>query len=128
MGVCKLRLQFFFVLSALSESAIFFGIIIYYLIKILAILHFISNFSKGVLEYHAISHLIFNFSKWVLDKGRLQKKEVIFITLGSDPPPSPLKVIKIFSIFFDTKPFCKHFSKKYFFALRKAETTFLKIC
>ena len=70
--------------------------------------------------------LIYCYVSLILHKGRLQKKEVIFITLGSDPPP-PYKVIKIFLIFLDTKPFFEHFLKK-FFAPRKAENTFLKIC
>ena len=47
-------------------------------------------------------------------KGRVQKKKVIFITLGSDPPQK-----KLITIFLATRPFFEHFWKKvYFFPLK----------
>ena len=56
-----------------------------------------------------------------VNNGRL-KKEVIFIPLGSDPPPS-LESDKNIFYFVDTRPFFENFLKKRFFAPRKAEKT-----
>ena len=50
-------------------------------------------------------------------KGKAAKKEVIFITLGSDPPP-----LGSYKNIFYTRPFFEQFLKrKCFFAPRKAE-------
>ena len=61
------------------------------------------------LQGHIFLHTLY----YLIREGFKKKKKVIFITLGSDPPP--LKSDKNIFYFLDTRPFFEHFLKKMYF-------------